>query len=119
MKLGDSNKYPQNMFPWFIKYHIFSIPNYLPHHELKIHSIQIVFITRFVIISDVGIERVGCNMIEHRFEDVCNDKNHLSTHAAFFFLSLFVGAVKPRQVVHTRLTGASSVSSLNSQNRYC
>ena len=44
-----------------VLYTIFSnISNYPSHLELKIRSIQIVVITSFVVISNIGIKRVYC-----------------------------------------------------------
>ena len=37
-----------------------NISNYLPHLELSNRSIQIVVITNFVVISNVGIKRFDC-----------------------------------------------------------
>ena len=37
-----------------------NISNYLPHLELRNHSIQIVVITNFVVILIVGIKRFDC-----------------------------------------------------------
>ena len=37
-----------------------NISNYLPHLELRNHSIQIVIITNFFVISNVGIKRFDC-----------------------------------------------------------
>ena len=37
-----------------------NISNYLPHLELRNSSIQIVVITNFVVISNVGIKRFDC-----------------------------------------------------------
>ena len=54
-QLCDSNKYPQHMFLRVLNTAILNISNYLPHLELRDRSIQIVMITNFVIISNVGI----------------------------------------------------------------
>ena len=39
-----------------------NISNYLPHLELRNRSIQIVVITNFFVILNVGIKRFDCNM---------------------------------------------------------
>ena len=58
---GDSKKYPQHMFlgvlnTVFLK----QITNYLPYLKLRNHSIQIVVITNFVVLPNVGIKRFDC-----------------------------------------------------------
>ena len=40
-----------------------NISNYLPHLELKNRSIQIMVITNFVNISNVGIKRFDCTNV--------------------------------------------------------
>ena len=61
-QLGDSNKYPQLniMFLGILNTKLFNFSNNPFILELKIRSIQIVVITSFVIISNVGIKRVDC-----------------------------------------------------------
>ena len=39
-----------------------NISNYLPHLEIRNRSIQIVIITNFVVITNVGIKRFDCNL---------------------------------------------------------
>ena len=40
-----------------------NISNYLPHLELRNHSIQIIIIMNFFIISNVSIKRFDCILI--------------------------------------------------------
>ena len=56
---ADSYKYSQQLF-FVVSYSILYISDYLPHIELRNHSIQIVGITNFVVISNVGIKRFDC-----------------------------------------------------------
>ena len=51
---GDSNKYPQ-MFLAVLNTVFLNISNYLPHSELRIHSIQIVVVTNFVVIYQMSV----------------------------------------------------------------
>ena len=60
---GNSDKYPQHMFLGVLNTIFLSISNYLPHFDLRNHSIQIIVITSFVVISNVGIKRVGCTLL--------------------------------------------------------
>ena len=55
---GDSNKYPQHMFLGILNTVVLNISNYLP--QLIISSIQIVVLTSFVVLSNVGIKRLDC-----------------------------------------------------------
>ena len=57
---GDSNKYPLHMFLGILNTILFNFSNNPFYHELKVRSIQIVVITSFVVISNVGIKRVVC-----------------------------------------------------------
>ena len=57
---GDSNKYPQHMFLRILNTILFNFSNYQFHLELRIRSIQIVVITSFVVISNIGKLRVDC-----------------------------------------------------------
>ena len=57
---GDSNKYPQHMLLGVINTVFLNISNWLSHLGLGNRSIQIVVITNFVVISNVGIERFDC-----------------------------------------------------------
>ena len=57
---GDSNNYPQHMFLGVLNTEFLNISNYLPHLELRNRSIQIVVVTNFVVISNVGIKRFDC-----------------------------------------------------------
>ena len=59
---GDSNKY-SHMFLGVLNTIFLNISNYLPHLELKNGSIQIVFKTNFVVISNVGIKRFDCKTV--------------------------------------------------------
>ena len=59
-RCGDSNKYPQHMFLGVLNIVFLNISNYLPHVELRNRSIQIVVVTNFVVISNVGIKRFDC-----------------------------------------------------------
>ena len=54
---GDSNKYQQHMFLGVSNTVFLNISNYLPHLEQRNHSIKIVFITNFAVVSNVGIKR--------------------------------------------------------------
>ena len=45
---------------WSMKYYILNTPTYLSHLELSIGSIQIVVITSYIGISDVGIKWFNC-----------------------------------------------------------
>ena len=54
---GDSNKYPQQMFLGVLNTVFLNISNYLPHLELRNRSTQIVVVTNFVVISNIGIKR--------------------------------------------------------------
>ena len=58
---GNSNRYPQHMFLGVLNTVFFHTSNFLPHLEIMNRSIQIVIITNFVIISNVGIKRFECN----------------------------------------------------------
>ena len=51
---GDSNIYPQHMFLGILNTILFNFSNNLFHLELRICCIQIVIITSFVVISNVG-----------------------------------------------------------------
>ena len=64
---GDSNKYPQHMSLGVLNTVFLNISYYLPHLELKNRSIQIVLVTNFVLISNVGIKRFDCNTIYPHF----------------------------------------------------
>ena len=55
---GDSNKYPQHMFPWVLNTVFFDISNYLPHLEPRNRSVQIVVFSEF------------CRYIECRYKEV-------------------------------------------------
>ena len=56
---GDSNKYPQHPFLGRLSAIYLNTSMYLSHLELRIHSIQIVVVTHFVVISNVGLKRVN------------------------------------------------------------
>ena len=59
-QLRDSNKYPQHKFLRGLNTVFLNISNYLPHLGLRNRSIQIVVLTNFVVISNVGIKRFDC-----------------------------------------------------------
>ena len=62
--LLDSNKYPRHIFLGILNTALFDFSNYQDFHlELWIRSIQIVVVTKFVGISNVGIKRVDCNLL--------------------------------------------------------
>ena len=74
--LGNSNKYPQQIFLGVVKAILtnihnimflgvlntvsLNISNYLSHLKIRNHSIQIVVITNFVVISNASIKRFDC-----------------------------------------------------------
>ena len=60
---NDSSKYPQCMFLGVLNTIFLNISHYLSHIELKIRSFQSVVIKGSIVISHVGIKRVGCNML--------------------------------------------------------
>ena len=49
-----------------------NISNYLPHPELRNRSIQIVVVTNFVVISNVGIKRSDCVSIHYQSNFLIN-----------------------------------------------
>ena len=58
-------RYPQHMFLGVLNTVFLNISNYLPHLELRNHSIQIVVITNFVVASNVGIKRFDCDIMQY------------------------------------------------------
>ena len=62
-QLGNSEKYPQHMFLGVLNTVFLNISNYQPHLELRNCSIQIVVIMNFVVISNVGIKRFDCTIL--------------------------------------------------------
>ena len=62
---GDSNKYPRHIFLGILNSILFNFSSTCNsfHLALRFRSIQIVIITSFVVISDVDIKRVDCNII--------------------------------------------------------
>ena len=60
---GDSNKYPQHMFRGVLNTILLNISYYLPHLELRNRSIQIIVVMNFVVISNVGIKRFDCAIL--------------------------------------------------------
>ena len=59
----DSNKYPQHMFLGVLNTIFLNISNYLPHLELRNHSIQTVVIANFVVLTNVGIKQFDCSLL--------------------------------------------------------
>ena len=57
---GDSNKYQQHMFLRVLNTVFLNISNYLSHLELRNRSIQLVVISNFAVISNVGIKKFNC-----------------------------------------------------------
>ena len=81
---GDSNKYPQHMFLGVLNTVFLNISNYLPHLELRNHSIQIVVVTNFVFISNINIKKFDCTNRSHRL--ILNSKAKTLTLASSSFL---------------------------------
>ena len=69
-------QYPQNV-SWSISYNILNITNNLSHLEQKNGSSQTVIIKSFVLLSNVGIKRVGCEIIRM-------PRNYFKTWASVF-----------------------------------
>ena len=57
---GDSNKCPRHMFSEILNTILSNFSNNPFHLELRNRYIQIVVITSFVVISNVGIKRIHC-----------------------------------------------------------
>ena len=56
-----NNKYPQRMLLGVLSTVFLNVSDYLPHLELRNRYIQIVVLTNFVVISNVGIKRFDFN----------------------------------------------------------
>ena len=74
------------MFPGVLNTVFLNISNHLPHLELRNHSIQIVVITNFVVISNVGIKRFNC--IGPRYIHTCRQYT-LTGESGFLWLLAF------------------------------
>ena len=70
---GDSNKYPQHMFLGVLNTVFLNNSNYLPHLDLRNRSIQIVVVTNFVVILNVGVKMFDCTI----FLNISNYLSHI------------------------------------------
>ena len=71
----NNNNNFSNMFLGVLNTVFLNISNYLSHLELKNRSIQIVVVTNFVTISNVGIKRFDCSsyhagQLYHSFRNI-------------------------------------------------
>ena len=71
---GDSNTYPQIMFLGVSNTLFLNTSKYLPHLALRNRSIQIVDITNFVVLSNLGLKRFNCIMFIMLYRPNIRDK---------------------------------------------
>ena len=60
-QLGNSNKYPKHILLEVLMQYSYIISHELSPFQRRFCCIQIVIITKFVVVSSVGIKRVDCN----------------------------------------------------------